>query len=85
MTNSAVANNTAALVGGGINNNAGTMTLNNSSVTGNTANNALSREAGAVGGGIFTFSGTVPLNHSQVSHDTPDNCDPPSAVPGCTG
>ena len=62
MTNSAVANNTAALARGRVNNNAGTTTLKNSSVTGNAANTALLREAGAVGGGIFTFSGTVPLN-----------------------
>jgi hypothetical protein len=48
--------------GGGINN-FGTLTLNNSTVTNNTAGN---------GGGIANSGGTVTLNGSTVSHNTAD-------------
>jgi hypothetical protein len=67
---------------GGIDNNAGTTTLNNSMVTDNTARLS---ESGLFGGGIFDFSGTVSLNNSAVSRNTPNNCDPPGSVAGCTG
>jgi hypothetical protein len=82
LANTTVKGNTAALEGGGINNNAGTTTLDNSAVTNNTAQQG---ESGYYGGGIFDFSGTVPLNDSSVRSNTPDNCDPSGYVSGCTG
>jgi hypothetical protein len=54
----------------------GTLTLNHSQVTGNTA---------ATGGGIFNFKGTVSLSGTSVTGNTPNNCAPPSSVPGCIG
>jgi hypothetical protein len=58
-----------------------TLVLNNSQVTGNSAD---------AGGGIVNISfdptvsaGTVTLNHSDVSGNTPDNCEPPGSISGC--
>ena len=60
-----------------------TLVLNNSQVTGNSAD---------AGGGIVNISfdpivsaGTVTLRHSDVSGNTPDNCEPPGSISGCTG
>jgi hypothetical protein len=57
------------------------LTLNHSTVTGNSASGG--------GGGIFNadFGGpaTVTLNHTQVSDNDPDNCEPPGTIAGCTG
>ena len=71
------------LEAGGIDNNAGTTTLKNTTVTSNAAE---SGESGTFGGGIFTFSGTVSLaGSSAVQGNSPDNCAPTGAVAGCTG
>jgi hypothetical protein len=60
-----------------------TLVLNNSQVTGNSAD---------AGGGILNISfdptaspGTVTLNHTDVTGNTPDNCEPPGSISGCTG
>jgi hypothetical protein len=53
--------------GGGISN-GGTVTLNNSPVSGNTASSE--------GGSIYIYAGTVTLNKSPVSGNTPDQCSP---------
>ena len=56
--------------------NSGTMTLNGSTVSGNSAS--------AGGGGIYN-NGTATLKSSAVSGNTPNNCAPPGSVAGCTG
>ncbi|HWE63310.1 MAG TPA: choice-of-anchor Q domain-containing protein, partial [Chloroflexota bacterium] len=57
----------AATFGGGIRNNGGTVTLINSTLSGNTAN-------GPGGGGMYTSSGTVTLINSTISGNAiPDN------------
>ncbi|MDQ2655296.1 MAG: right-handed parallel beta-helix repeat-containing protein, partial [Chloroflexota bacterium] len=62
--------------GGGIFAAKGTITLNNTSVTGNTTN-------GGQGGGIANDDATVVLqNGSSVTGNHPANCD--GTVPGCT-
>jgi hypothetical protein len=60
-----------------------TLLLNNSQVTGNSAD---------AGGGVVNISfdptasaGTVTLNHSDISANTPDNCEPPGSIAGCSG
>ena len=63
LNNSPVYNNGQ----GGIVNDGGTVTLNNSPVSGNTASSE--------GGGINN-AGTVTLNKSPVSGNTPDQCSP---------
>ena len=52
----------------------GALTLNHSTVTGNTATH---------GGGIFNNGGTVTLSKTSITANTPDNCEP--AIAGCTG
>jgi hypothetical protein len=86
LNNSSVDNNRAGGDGGGIANGiplpgpmpllGGTVNLNHSDVTGNSA---------AHGGGIFNNAGTVTLSKTTITSNTPDNCEPPGAVPGCTG
>jgi hypothetical protein len=82
VNNSEVNNNHANGDGGGIANGiptpgppplfGGTVTLNHSQVSGNTA---------ASGGGIFNFRGTVTLSMTSVTSNTPDNCAPPGQRP----
>ncbi|MGD0256209.1 MAG: hypothetical protein ABSB99_11830 [Acidimicrobiales bacterium] len=64
LNNSPVYNNGQ----GGIVNDGGTVTLNNSPVSGNTASSE--------GGSIYIYAGTVTLNKSPVSGNTPDQCSP---------
>jgi parallel beta-helix repeat protein len=63
--------------GGGILNANGTLTLNNTSVTGNSTNGS--------GGGIFNEDIVLLQNGSSVTGNTPDNCFGPNTVPGCSG
>jgi hypothetical protein len=86
VNNTSVDNNRAGGDGGGIANGiplpgpmplrGGAVNLNHSEVTGNSA---------AHGGGIFNNAGTVTLSKTTITGNTPDNCEPPGAVPGCTG
>jgi hypothetical protein len=87
LSNTVVKNNSAGGFGGGIANGiplpgpmpliGGVLTLNHSKVTRNTA--------GIHGGGIFNNGGPVTLVASSVTRNNPDNCNPPGAIPGCTG
>lgn len=61
--------NGSAQVGGGIYNN-GTLTINNSTVSGNTA--TASKMAGGIGGGIFS-SGSLTISDSTVSGNYAEN------------
>ncbi|MFI1168691.1 hypothetical protein ACH4UM_35305 [Streptomyces sp. NPDC020801] len=66
--------NHAGLLGGGIYN-AGTSTLTDSAVQGNSAGN---------GGGIYQDAlGGTTLADSRVIRNTPNNCRPLNSVPGC--
>jgi len=86
LNNSQVNNNRAGGNGGGIANGlplpgpmsppGGTIALNHSEVSGNTAAN---------GGGIFNSSGTVTLSATSVTGNNPNNCAPPGSVAGCSG
>jgi nitrous oxidase accessory protein NosD len=67
LHSSTVSGNTAALDGGGIDNNGGTVRLLSSTVSGNTA--------GGSGGGIYNNGGTVSLENSSVSGNIPNDCD----------
>jgi hypothetical protein len=55
------------------------VTLQNSTVSSNTANGGPGS-----GGGIFNNGGTVTLLATKVSGNIPDNCDPSGSVRGCT-
>jgi hypothetical protein len=79
---STVSGNTADFFGGGgIDNIAATVTLNNSAVSDNTSTATIF----VLGGGIENTNGTVTLNDSTVTNNVPINCDPPGSVAGCIG
>ncbi|MFQ5614113.1 MAG: PKD domain-containing protein [Anaerolineae bacterium] len=61
-----ITNGSTGIWGGGIYNSGGTLTLNNSIVSGNTAGGS------GAGGGILNNSGTLTLNNSAVSSNTAD-------------
>lgn len=61
-----ISNGSTTIWGGGIYNAGGTLTLNNSSVSDNTAGGS------GAGGGILNNSGTLTLNNSRVSGNTAD-------------
>jgi len=65
LNNSTVSDNTAGLHGGGLAN-SGTLTLTNSTVSGNEA-------VSGGGGGIFTISGTITLTDTTVSGNAANN------------
>ena len=87
-------------IGGGIFN-GGAVTLEDSTVSGNTATlshgggiyntGAVTLKDSTVSGNTARFAGgianqgTVTLTDSTVSGNKPDNCFPPGSVPGCTG
>ena len=72
LTSATVTGNAAA-DGGGIYNSSGTLTANNSIVTGNRASDH--------GGGLYEAGGTISLTATSVVGNTPDNIYPPCA--GC--
>ncbi|MFF8946291.1 hypothetical protein ACF1A5_29275 [Streptomyces sp. NPDC014864] len=74
VTSTRIESNHAGLIGGGIYN-AGTSTLTDSVVQGNSAN---------TGGGIYQDTlGIMTLVRSRVVHNTPNNCRPIGTVPHC--
>ncbi len=81
LASCAIDRNEAALVGGGIDAEAGSITFvagGGSSVTNNTA--------GIRGGGILARAqATVTLNDNTVSGNAPDNCSADSPIAGCSG
>ncbi|MFI9254686.1 hypothetical protein [Streptomyces sp. NPDC053069] len=77
VTSSSVSNNAAGEFGGGIEQAAGALTLDHTTVVSNTAQIS--------GGGIHNDGGTVTLSSTRVRNNAPDNCAPPNTVPGCTG
>ena len=81
LASCAIDGNAAAVVGGGIDAEAGTITFvagGGSSVTNNTA--------GIRGGGILARTqATVTLNDNTVSGNAPDNCSADTPIVGCSG
>ena len=56
----------------------GTLTINFSSVSGNSA--------GLGGGGIYSVpGGAVSLKFTLLKGNHPDNCEPTATIPGCIG
>jgi hypothetical protein len=82
MNDSQISGNVAGRAGGGLFNDSARATLNNSTITNNTANG----EGGnpGEGGGIYNEIGTITLNSgSSVTGNNPDNC-AGETVAGCS-
>lgn len=74
---STISANSAANVGGGIDNE-GTTSVSGSLIYMNAA-----AGSGTAGGGILNAGGTVTLRRSLVQRNIPDNCAPLKTIPGC--
>lgn len=82
MNRSQISNNTAGNAGGGLFNDSATATLNNSTISGNTATGQNGNPG--EGGGIYNEIGTITLNSgSSVTNNNPDNC-AGETVTGCS-
>jgi hypothetical protein len=71
LNNTTVSGNIARF-GGGIYNDTGSVTLQDSTLSGNAAHHYDYPWAGGYGGGIFNSAGTIHLNHSSVTANTAD-------------